>query len=444
MQLDILQKFASFLKANPPKKLRLIKRIGDSLFKFIVDEEVFFIDLSRGKSTIFTTNSTLIAPKIYQAPFDKSLQKYCYNALILDAKVNGFNRILQIALQTKNSYKSIEITLQMEFTGRNTNLILLDSKNIVLDAMRHITKEQSFREVRIARPLLPLPEPKKIPKIIDNGELQDALRENFINLQNTQLHNKIQNATAQITQKIKHLHAHLHALENKDTLKEQAKLQTQYGQAILQNLYLYPNFKGKTITLNTLQIPLPSQARSLSEAAQIFFAYSKKLSKKANNIHIQEQNLKEKIVFYENLSQLIQNVTNLSDLQILTSNLQKDRDLNKPQRQERKIFENFFIEGIKISIGKNERENIALLKEAKADDIWMHIRNIPGAHCIIHCGKSKISDIILYKAAQILIGFTKSFSANYTIDYTKRKFVKIIQGANVIYGKEQTLDLKKD
>ena len=109
-----------------------------------------------------------------------------------------------------------------------------------------------------------------------------------------------------------------------------------------------------------------------------------------------------------------------------------------------RLFESFFIEGIKISIGKNERENIALLKEARAEDIWIHIRGVPSSHCIIHCGKSKISDIILYKVAEILIGFTKDFSGNYTIDYTKRKFVKITQGANVIYGKEQTLQLKKD
>ena len=74
----------------------------------------------------------------------------------------------------------------------------------------------------------------------------------------------------------------------------------------------------------------------------------------------------------------------------------------------------------------------------------MHIRDVPSKHCIIHCGKSKISDIILYKAAKILIGLTKNFSGNYDVDYTRRKFVKITQGANVVYAKEQTLQLKKD
>ncbi|EFR48280.1 hypothetical protein HCMG_00453 [Helicobacter canadensis MIT 98-5491] len=136
---------------------------------------------------------------------------------------------------------------------------------------------------------------------------------------------------------------------------------------------------------------------------------------------------------------MVQNVTNLNDLQILDSNSQKEAK----QKKNSKSFESFFIEGFKVSIGKNEKENIALLKEAKADDIWMHIRDIPSSHLIIHCGKNKIPDIILQKAAKILVGFLKSFSGNYEVDYTKRKFVKITQGANVIYGKEQTLQITK-
>ena len=136
---------------------------------------------------------------------------------------------------------------------------------------------------------------------------------------------------------------------------------------------------------------------------------------------------------------MVQNVTNLNDLQILDSHSQKE---NKNKTS--KSFENFFIEGFKVSIGKNQRENIALLKEAKADDIWMHIRNIPSSHLIIHCGKNKIPEIILQKAAKILVGFLKSFNGNYEVDYTKRKFVKITQGANVTYAKEQTLQIAKN
>ncbi|MBX7490825.1 NFACT family protein [Helicobacter turcicus] len=445
MNLSTLQKFATYLTQTPPLKLRAIRRIGDNLFKLDVNGALFFIDLRRGKSTIFTTDKPLIASKTYQAPFDQSLQKYCFNAQILKTELDGNNRILQLLLQTQNSYKTSQITLQIEFTGRNTNLIILDSNNIVLDALHHITKEQSFREVKIQKPLLPLPQPTTAPTIRDEGELFSVLAQNFKTLKAKELEQKIQKSTTILLQKIAQIKHFISTLEDKNILESNAKQEAHFGQLILQNLYLYPNFKGASITLDSILITLPNKAHSLSHAAQIFFENSKKLTKKAKNIHLQAQNLNEKLAFYENLLKMIQNVTNYNDLQILNSNFQKDSiPKDSKHKHKNKQFESFFIESIKVSIGKSERENIALLKEARAEDIWMHIRDIPSSHCIIHCGKSKISDIILYKAAKILIGFTKSFSGNYNVDYTRRKFVKITQGANVLYAKEQTLQLKKD
>ncbi|TLD80341.1 DUF814 domain-containing protein [Helicobacter sp. MIT 11-5569] len=445
MNLSTLQKFAKHLTQTPPLKLRSIRRIGDNLFKLDINGDLFFIDLSRGKSTIFTTDEPLIAHKIYQAPFDQSLQKYCFNSQILNAATDKNNRILQLLLQIQNSYKTSQITLQIEFTGRNTNLILLDSNKIVLDALRHITKEQSFREVRITKPLLPLPQPKTPPILRDEGELFSTLAQNFKTLKAKELEQKIHKSTTTLLQKISQIKHFLNTLEDKNILESNAKQEAHFGQLIVENLYLHPNFKGNCIILDSISITLPSKAHSLSHAAQIFFENSKKLAKKAKNIHLQAQNLNEKLSFYENLLKMVQNVTNTNDLQILNSNFQKDSThKDSKQKHDSKLFESFFVEGIKVSIGKNERENIALLKDARAEDIWMHIRDIPSSHCIIHCGKSKISDIILYKAAKILIGFTKSFSGNYIVDYTRRKFVKITQGANVVYAKEQTLQLKKD
>ena len=438
MNLSTLKQFSTFLNATP-KKLRSIKRIGDNLFRLDINAEIFYFDLTKSKSTIYITDELLISPKIYNAPFDKSLQKLCYNAQIKDSKIDGDNRILQLFLETQNSYKTNQVILQAEFTGCYTNLILLTTNFIVLDALRHITQEQSFREVKIGKPLLPLPQPAKKPLLKEQGDLFEILKANFLDLKTKTLQQKIIKSSTQINHKIKQLQHFLESLEDKKVLETNAKQESLFGKLILQNLYLHPNFKGKEITLENTTITLPSKATSLSHAAQIFFENSKKLSKKAQNIHLQEENLQERIAFYTSLLKMVQNVTNLNDLQILDSHSQKE---NKNKTS--KSFENFFIEGFKVSIGKNQRENIALLKEAKADDIWMHIRNIPSSHLIIHCGKNKIPEIILQKAAKILVGFLKSFNGNYEVDYTKRKFVKITQGANVTYAKEQTLQIAKN
>ena len=94
---------------------------------------------------------------------------------------------------------------------------------------------------------------------------------------------------------------------------------------------------------------------------------------------------------------------------------------------------------MKISIGRNEREYIKLLESARADDLWMHIRDIPSSHLIIHCGKNALAESIIYKAGEILLGVSGLKQGDFLVDYTKRKFVKITSGACVIFSKHQSL-----
>lgn len=442
MNLSCLKAFADFLNQNTPQKINAIKRIGDNLLKFEIHNQCFYFDLTKGRSLIFIADDSLIPHKNYQAPFDKSLQKYCLKAMLKEAKIDGFNRILQLFLENKNHYKAQTILLQAEFTGKNTNLILLDSQNRVLDALRHITPLQSFREVKIGKTLLPLPQPKTPPNLDISCNLHQILRQNYLNLQASLLEQKKQKSIATLQKKLTQTQKLLSNLGNETQLLKDSKQYFTYGQNLLANLYLYPDFKGSTLKLKNLTIPIPKEAKNLSSAAQIYFNLAKKLDKKAKNLHLQAQNLQARLDFQNQLLIMIQNVTNLQDLAILNSNFQKDS--HKKQNHETKKYESFFIEGYKISVGRNQKENIALLKDAKAEDMWLHIQDIPSSHLIIHCGKSKIPDIILQKASRILVGFTKSFAGNYAIDYTKRKFVKITQGANVLYNHQQTLHITKD
>ena len=99
----------------------------------------------------------------------------------------------------------------------------------------------------------------------------------------------------------------------------------------------------------------------------------------------------------------------------------------------------FFIENFKVSIGRNWKENKALLESAKSEDMWLHIKDYPSSHMIIHSGKTKIPQVVLYKAGSILAHFSGLKTSNLQIDYTKRKFVKLANKANVTYAKEQSI-----
>ena len=62
---------------------------------------------------------------------------------------------------------------------------------------------------------------------------------------------------------------------------------------------------------------------------------------------------------------------------------------------------------------------------------------------IIFCGKARLRDEVLGKAGEILVGLCGVKAGNFRVDYTRRKFVKITQGANVVYGKYQSLEYRK-
>lgn len=456
MKLSILYALSSFIKQQ--KELHTIKRISDNCLKLELIspkcEKIFlYFDLTRSNSSVFLA-SNLLGIKSYQAPFDITLTKLCFKARITDCRVDGNNRILKIFLQSHNHYKTNEIILQVEFTGKNTNLILLDNQNKIIDALRHLTLAQTFREVKIGKTLLDLPQPSHIKEPlqpISQEELLEILRDNYTKkLQKTLEHSK-EKSLKILKQKLLKTQEILYALPKVAELQSLAFKNQCYGKALLANLYKIPHtpMLPKTLevqdplTQEKLTIPIPSHAKSLSDASQIFFTASKKLTQKMQNIHKQTENLQAKIDFLNSLNTLIVKTTSLEELSILQSNFIRPTYTQKQERG-KNLFESFFIDGFKVSLGKSEKENIALLKEARAEDMWMHLQNIPSSHLIIHSGKGNVPLPILEYAAKLLLDFTKYGAGNYCIDYTKRKFVKITQGAQVVYSNYKTLHLSKN
>ena len=66
-------------------------------------------------------------------------------------------------------------------------------------------------------------------------------------------------------------------------------------------------------------------------------------------------------------------------------------------RKDKKEDENiakFYFDDYLILVGKNEKGNIKLLKESKASDIWLHIKDKKGSHVIIKTNKDKLIPIV--------------------------------------------------
>jgi predicted ribosome quality control (RQC) complex YloA/Tae2 family protein len=189
-----------------------------------------------------------------------------------------------------------------------------------------------------------------------------------------------------------------------------------------------------------VKFDLPSEARSVSEAANILFAKAKRLTKKAENIHIELESIEAKIEFYEKLKSLIDKAKSIDEVLVL---LPKQHRKIKSKNSSSE-YESFFYEGYKIMVGKSEKGNIKLLKEAKKGDIWLHLKDIASTHVIIRCDKVNLPKRVIEFAAKLCVNFSSVKSGAYLVDYTKRRDVKVKEGAFVNYVNYKTLKVVKE
>jgi len=211
------------------------------------------------------------------------------------------------------------------------------------------------------------------------------------------------------------------------------------------NLHNLKNYQ-KEVTLcdyegNERHIVIPSQAHTPSQAANLLFTHSKKKKQKAKNSHIERDNLQGKIDFLQKLSRSIKEAKSVDEVNLY---LPKQPKKQKSRQKVDSNIESFFIEGYKISLGKNEKGNITLLKEAKMGDIWLHLKDMPSTHVIIRTDKKSVPQSVLMFAAKLCVQFSVSSAGNYLVDYTHRRHVKMRDGANVNYVEYKTVQIQKD
>jgi len=80
------------------------------------------------------------------------LRKHLIGGRISKISMLGLERIVNLEIETLNEFNEIETkTLIIELMGKHSNIILTNPKNIIIDAMRHISSETSYREILPSR-----------------------------------------------------------------------------------------------------------------------------------------------------------------------------------------------------------------------------------------------------------------------------------------------------
>jgi len=398
--------------------------------------------MTRGESFIYKDESKRPLQS-FNAPFDNLLHSLVSSATIINIEVPNNDRILRFTLAPKSAYKEQKIVLQFEFTGRHTNAILLDENEVVIEALRHIDADSSFRVIRPGVELLPIPPFERKEEAVEIDDIDQYLTQKYFTFEQKRVKGLKKQKLLTVKKKEQKLQKLLDKLPNVQDLEKETKKYQNFGNIVLANLYqIKPydkslktyDFEGNEITIKLPKNIVPNRM------SEYFFNQAKRAKAKSKNVHIEEENLRTKRDFYANMYHAIEQAKTTQELELLVPKKAKS------QRKKEKIkeCELFWIDDYKVLIGRNAKENQSLLKIAKSNDLWMHIRDIPSSHLIIKTDKQNLPNSVIEKAAKLCVDFSLKQAGDYDVDYCKRRFVKIQEGSNVEYDKYQTIRVRKE
>ena len=433
----IAQHFSSF------NFISRARRIENNTIELSFNKEhTYFFNMTRGASFVYK-NESLRPLQSFNAPFDNLLHSLVSSATILKIEIPNNDRIIRFTLSPKSAYKEQEIMLQFEFTGRHTNAILLDENEVVIEALRHIDADSSFRVIRPGVELLAIPPFERTEKTEEIENIEEYLVEKYKTFEFNRVENLKHQKLLSVEKKRQKLEKLLLKLPNPESLEKEMKKYQNYGNIILANLYQIKAYDKTLKTFdfegNEISIKLPKGIVP-NRISEHFFNQAKRAKSKSKNVHIEEENLRTKMNFYANMYQAVKLARTTQELELLVPKKAKS------QRKKEKIkeCELFWIDDYKILIGRNAKENQSLLKIAKSNDLWMHIRDIPSSHLIIKTDKQNLPDAVIEKAAKLCVDFSLTQAGDYDIDYCKRRFVKIQEGSSVEYDKYKTVRVRKE
>ncbi|MBO7246047.1 MAG: NFACT family protein [Clostridia bacterium] len=99
-------------------------------------------------------------------------------------------------------------------------------------------------------------------------------------------------------------------------------------------------------------------------------------------------------------------------------------------------------DGMRVLVGRNNRQNDSLTGNAEKNDIWFHVKNFPGSHVIL-CTEGEEPTDRDYTQAAMLAAYHSSIrgASNAEVDYTRVRYVKKPSGSKpgyVTYDKYYT------
>ncbi|QSX08755.1 NFACT family protein [Alkalibacter rhizosphaerae] len=245
-----------------------------------------------------------------------------------------------------------------------------------------------------------------------------------------------------------------HLMEDLKTA-EDAERYKQYGDILYANLYnlqektthaLLHNYYDETM----VDIPLDIRYTPAENAKRYYDKYNKQ---KRALAYIDEQlkKTKEEIYYLESIMDSVDKCSSVEELKEIRDELEETGFIKTTRKKKKKEQSKASLpmtfrssESFVVLVGKNNKQNDQLtMKTASKEDLWFHVKDIPGSHVIVRTEGKTPGEATVLEAALLAAYFSKGKqSSNVPVDYAQVKHVHKPKGAKpgmVIYTDNKTM-----
>jgi predicted ribosome quality control (RQC) complex YloA/Tae2 family protein len=192
-------------------------------------------------------------------------------------------------------------------------------------------------------------------------------------------------------------------------------------------------------------------ALSPSENAQQYFARYRKAQRTQTEVPIQLENIDLEMQYLDHVENDLAMAENRHEIDMVAAELANAgyyRVRRGRKKQQKQSVSNYLRltapGGSRVLVGKNATQNAHLtFNRAKPDDLWLHARNIPGAHVVIPTSSGLPSEEDVLWAAAVAAYYSRARrDTAVDVDVTLKKYVRSVKGAPpglVTYRQESTL-----
>jgi predicted ribosome quality control (RQC) complex YloA/Tae2 family protein len=344
-------------------------------------------------------------------------------------------------------------TLYFRLWGGAANIFLTDAEGRIIDAAFRRPKRGEMSGSPLVLPEKNDPKSnltlRELPGV---GPFQSRLEEFYAKqAQGNQLEESRARARKGLMERITFLETKTAALQNRIDQAQDSARWNRLGEMILAEAHNIKTGQGELQTKDwedgsSLVIPLNPQLSPQENAAQNF----KKAQKLKNALELlkEEQELRVQDLGVARAN--LQRIDEVQDPKILEawSRSPKPQEGAKTSGQSQPGLQ-FRLGAFTLWVGRNAKENEALLKMVKGKDLWLHTRDYAGGYVFIRRIPGKTVPLeILLDAGQLAVHYSKGKGGGKTdLYYTEVKFLKKPKGGKrglVLPTQEKNLTIDYD